>query len=469
MNTTFGACSKTFLIRLTPLYWAGVFAAYVLLSRDWAVVRATSTTQEHLFGLFGLCVFFAILYAAYTDYRSLSAPSLRNLILIGIPFLVCLFMLAAVAELSQKSWDYKQYEAAFRAAAAGDNPYRSTRYLYPPFFAETMIAVYRLGGVLLPWIGMETGEASLWMFVFYIHQCALLFALLCSYHLSLRFAETAGLNPLTRVFFVSGLFLFNVPVLRTILYNQVNFYILVSLLLPVVALNRRPFLSGAAIAAGGLIKLYPFALVAPLLATQKWKVLTGVLAGCVFIVALGTNLFRDLTLWKQFILFYLSFPVERESAWFRNSSILSFLRNLLEILRAPDVALTPLFGLVAILILGWIALRFFQRERLYAPPQADSTPAAGNVSPRDIGHLMDFSVLSLLIAPSAWEHHYVLAIPLAIWAFALSRKTSPGLLVVALTFVFIMPVFNVFPLSYLRTAGLILLLVLTSPKKASVG
>jgi hypothetical protein len=131
--------------------------------------------------------------------------------------------------------------------------------------------------------------------------------------------------------------------------------------------------------------------------------------------------------------------------------------------------LTPLFGLVAILILGWIALRFFQRERLYAPPQADSTPAAGNVSPRDIGHLMDFSVLSLLIAPSAWEHHYVLAIPLAIWAFALSRKTSPGLLVVALTFVFIMPVFNVFPLSYLRTAGLILLLVLTSPKKASVG
>jgi hypothetical protein len=31
--------------------------------------------------------------------------------------------------------------------------------------------------------------------------------------------------------------------------------------------------------------------------------------------------------------------------------------------------------------------------------------------------------------------------------------------------IFIMPVFNIFPFSYLRMAGLILLLILTSPRR----
>ncbi len=462
--TTFSPHSTKFLTVFTPLYWAAVLTAYFLLSRDWAIVRATAASQEHFFGLFGFCVFFAILYCAYTDYRSLPVHSARSLMMIGVPIFVALFLLVHVAELSKKSWDYNQYETAFRAVVAGENPYLSTRYLYPPFFAQVMVTAYRAGTWLLPLMG---GSAiSLWTSVFYIHQSGLLFALLLSYYLALRFADMAGLKPWMGLLFVSGLFLFNVPLLRTILYNQVNFYILVSILVTILVLNRYPFISGSALAIGGLIKLYPFALAAPLLATRKWKALAGILVGVLAILAIQTKAFRNLTLWKQFVLFYLSFPVERESAWFRNSSILSFLRNSLEFMGAPPGAVLPVFGLAALLILGWMALRFLQREKLYryAIKQSLSSTHENEIF-RNAGHLVDFSVLSLLIAPSAWEHHYVIAIPLAIWAFSLTNRKDLPLLTIGLIFVFVMPVFNIFPFSYLRMAGLILLLALASPKE----
>ncbi len=386
--------------------------------------------------------------------------------MIGIPILICLFMLVNVAEHSQKSWDYVQYETAFRSIVVEDNPYRSTRYLYPPIFAEAMAAVYRAGTWFLPAVGISPEESSLWMFVFYVHQSGLLYAILLAYYLSLQLAEMASLTPFKGMLFVSGLFLFNTPLLRTVIYNQVNFYILVSVLVAILALARRPFLSGVAIAVGGLIKLYPYALIAPLFAIRKWRALIGAAIGSVGMIAVQTNAFRDLLSWKQFGRFYLSFPVERESAWFRNSSVLSFLRNSLDFAGAPSELLTPLFGTITLIILGWIALRFAQREKLYARSlETSSQLPSGNDSYRSIGHLTDFSVLSLLIAPSAWEHHYVIAMPLAIWAFALAGRRAPVHLMIILVLVFVMPVFNIFPFSYLRTAGLILLLVLTSPNR----
>lgn len=452
--TTFSVHSTKFLTTFTPLYWIAVFTAYFLLSRDWAIVRATSTSREHLFGLLGFCVFCAIIYTAYADYRKLSVFSLRNLAMIGIPVLVSLFLLAHTVESTQRSWDYEQYEAAFRAMSVGDNPYLSTRFLYPPFFAEGMVFIYQVGTWLHPAIGMDTKESTLWMFVFYIHQSALLFAILLSYYYSLKFAERIGIGQFKGMIFVSGLFIINIPLLRTLLYNQVNFYILASILLSILALARRPFLSGIAIAVGGLIKLYPFVLIFPLLAIKRWKALAGVFAGVIGIIAIQTNGFRDLVSWKQFILFYMSFPVERESSWFRNSSIMSFLRNFLDFVGAPPNLVMPVFGFVCLLILGWIALRFTQRERFFVQSmERGINLPMENETYRNMGHLIDFSVLSLLVAPSAWEHHYVIAIPLAIWTFAFCKREASWLLSIGLTLVFAMPVFNIFPFSYLRKIG----------------
>jgi hypothetical protein len=365
-------------------------------------------------------------------------------------------------ELSEKSWDYGQYETAFRAVVVDDNPYRSTRYLYPPTFANAMVTVYHMGERLLPLIGLASKGTNLWTLVFYFHQSMLLFSLLFSYYLSLQFAGRVGLRPLKGMLLVSVLFLFNVPLIRTLSYNQVNFYILVSILITMLTLSQYPIVSGMSVAFGGMIKLYPFAFVIPLFMMKKWKALLGVVAGVFIIIAFDTHLFRDLALWKQFVLFYTSFPVERESSWFRNSSPLSLIRTSLAFVGAPEKIVTPVFVIVFLVVMVWYAVRFFQRERMFA---GTDQLLAGSETFRQFGHLTDFSVLSLLVAPSAWEHHYVIAIPLAIWVFTLRGKDMPWLVATAMLLTFMMPVFNIYPFSYFRMAGLILLLVLVSPQK----
>jgi len=464
--TTFNPYSNKFY-RFAIQYWLAVFAALFIWSRTWKIVRAIAMGQEQLFGIFGFCVFCVIVYSAYTDIKSQPNRSLKNIILTGLPILVSLLFLALLVELSLKSWDYEQYETAFRAIINNDNPYLSTRYLYPPFFADLMVFVFRVGEWIFPWIGFNIRQTSAWIFVFYIHQSALLFFLLFSYYLSLQFANRIGLSALKGLLLVSALFIFNVPLLRTVIYNQVNFYVLVSILASMLALSEYPFVAGVSTALGGLIKLYPFAFLAPLVATKKWKALLGAFAGAVVIVMLETNFFRNILIWKEFAKFYLSFPLDRESSWFRNSSPLSFLRSSFELTGLPVDAIRYVFAVVFLAILVWYAVRFFQREKIYARARQQSVAMKMGIETfRNFGHLIDFSVLSLLIAPSAWEHHYVIAIPLAIWAFALRSKNAPWLVMTGTLLVFLLPVFNIYPFSYLRMAGLILLLVLVSPEKS---
>ncbi|HRJ76209.1 MAG TPA: hypothetical protein PLX90_09435, partial [Anaerolineales bacterium] len=163
------------------------------------------------------------------------------------------------------------------------------------------------------------------------------------------------------------------------------------------------------------------------------------------------------------IQFYLSFPVEQESSLFRNSSPMSLIRNTFDFLNMPVEFLTGTSIFMILFILVWFGIRFFQREKNHGPNYLSSTDV--NLF-HNMGHLLDFSVISLLIAPSAWEHHYVLAIPLMLWVFQLRIKDKPWHVLIGFVLVFGMPVFNVFPSSYLRLAGLVLLLILALPRQA---
>lgn len=448
------------LFRFALLYWSAVFAGVFLWSRDWEIVRLASTKQkEDLFGLFAFCVFCAMTLALYLDVKAHgNRLPIKKMILVGLPYLVGLIFLAQTTELSFGSWDYEQYETAFRAIAAGANPYLGTRYLYPPVFADMMAFAFRIGLRLFSHLGMDK---SAWVFVFYIHQSSLLFFLLLTYFLSIEFAMQIGLNELRGAVLVSAIYLFNVPILRTLSNNQVNFYILASILLTLVLLPKYPFAAGVAAALGGLIKLYPFALSAPLLFMKKWRALAGILAGSVVVIFFETKFFRDFDLWKQFYDFYLSFPMEQESLLFRNSSPMSLLRSALGFLGLPGAILRAAFMGVVLTVLIWYAIRFYQREKMDI--QGGSLPMDMDFF-RGAGHLLDFSVISLLIAPSAWEHHYVIAIPLAIWAFALRSRDALMRTALGAALVFALPVFNVYPFSYLRMAGLLILLILVSPK-----
>jgi len=99
--TIFGPGSNKFY-RFVIQYWIAVFAALLLWSRKWAIVRAVAIEQEQLFGIFGFCVFCVIVYTAYTDFSSKERLSLKSLILRGLPILVSLFFLV-MAEIPIKA------------------------------------------------------------------------------------------------------------------------------------------------------------------------------------------------------------------------------------------------------------------------------------------------------------------------------------------------------------------------------
>lgn len=447
------------LFRFTFLYWAAMFAGVLLWSRDWEIVQLASTKQkEDLFGLFAFCVFCVMTFALFLDGKAHGKLSVRGMLLLGLPYLISLIFLALTIELSFGSWDYDQYEAAFRAIAEGENPYLGTRYLYPPLFADMMAFMFRVGLRFFSYVEMDK---SAWVFVFYTHQASLLYFLIFSYILSIEFGVQIGFKELHSVIVVSALYLFNVPILRTLSNNQVNFYILTSILLALVLLRKYPFAAGVAAAVGGLIKIYPFALSAPMMLLRKWRAIAGILVGSLLVFLFETSFFRDIDLWRQFVVFYLTFPVEQESLLFRNSSPMSLLRSSFGFLGLSDTILRVVFIGVVLLVAGWYLIRFFQREKMEIPSGALRMDTDFF---RMTGHLLDFSVISLLIAPSAWEHHYVIAIPLALWTFSLRSRDAFLPTVIGVALVFALPVFNIYPFSYLRMAGLLILLMLTSPK-----
>jgi len=426
------------------------------------IIPRITMTSEQLFELFGFSMWVILAVNAYREIKKHPGMSLKKGIIVLLPFLVGFSFLVLISESPKPSWDYEQYENAFRSIVRLRNPYESMRYLYPPPFAQAMASLHTFGDWLYSpggWL-FSSETINLWLFVYYIHQCLQFFLVNLAYWLSCRFAFRIGFPRLEGILLVSGLFLFNYPLVRTLQLNQVNLYVLNAVLIAVLALRRFPFLSGVAVALGGLIKIYPFTLGAPLLGMKKWKAILGVLVGAGLVIFIQTDMGRNLSIWKQFVSFYLSFPVERESSlWFRNSSTLSFVRNLVHFTGMPEMIIPPLFLLAAFAVLAWMSTRFFQREKLFGSLEPE--PIADVY--RNFGHLLDFSVLALLIAPSAWDHHFVVAIPLALWAIALQGRNKPGWVGIGIASIFILPAFNVFPFSYLRLLGVILLLWFTPP------
>lgn len=432
-----------------------VWLPILFLSLDLSIMPLITMTSERLFTIFGFCMWCVLLVAAYREIKARPGISLEKGIVLLLPLLVSFFFLVLIVEYTAKSFDYEVYEYAFQAIAQDKNPYKGSFYFYPPLLAQGMAYIYATGKVLL-----DPETINPLLFVFYIHQC--LQFLLCNlaYQLSSLLASQLGFSELKNRLIVSGLFLFNFPLVRMLHLNQINLYILNTTLIALLALSRFPFLSGAAVMFGGLIKLYPLIMGAPFLFMKKWKALLGAFVSGAVIILLQTNLGRDLILWKQFLLFFISFPAERESSeWIRNTTFLSLARNLTRFSGLPESMITSFYIIGALVVMIWIALRFYQREKTY--PTLPAGYAAETY--RNFGNLLDFASLALLVTPSAWDHHYVIAVPLALWAIALRGKDQPGWVGIATACIFVLPPFDIFPFSYLRMFGVIALLILTSP------
>jgi hypothetical protein len=398
---------------------------------------------------------------ALAELRRRRPSGPREWIAFATPFLLALHFLTLTSEYAQRRFDYDCYEYAGRALLAGESPYREGLiYLYPPLTAQVFAGAHTAVTALDTALGGDAARDAVWDQVFYLYQCLQWLLVVAAFFLCLRFARMAGVDAWWTPLLVGALIVFDNAVFRTLRHGQVNLLVLDLSLLGLLAARARPLLSGAALALAGHVKLYPLAALLPLSVADRWRAaLFGVAAFAVIAVAsvLGPG---GLPVWRDFgELLRADFPGEIA---FRNNSLHSLLYNVDRLwLGGGGEGAWVGWGVAALtlLALAWYALRMLARERGRRADDAAREPRWF------AGHVADVLAFGLLVSPSVWEHHYVLALPLALHAVALRGRDRAVAVSVAVFAMLLMPTFDLFPLGHHRLAGMLALLWLSSPRR----
>ena len=454
----------------------GLFAILlpiILGKLNLSIISNTYGKEYEKFELFGFCASIALIVVAYIELKKRSRLSFSKVCPIILPILVSFNFLFLITEYSHKLYDYQCYEVAAKAIINEANPYSNTEYIYtyPPLPAEILALLYQLiesSFSLLHLTSTDTHE-QIWSVVFYFYQCSQLMLIILAYFLCYRFARNTGLKSVPASVIITVLLLLNNPLIRTLKWGQINLWVLNSFLLAVLLLQRYPLLSGLAIALGGHIKLYPLILLLPWGITKQWHAVMASVMSFFSIVLIQTDWGRHWQLWHQFLVFFSSGSLN-SSAYtpdeFRNNSLHSFIYNFFRMTGLPAGFAKVVFVVATFAVAAWFVIRFIKREKVYfafvKPADLQASSRWKNTF-RLYGHSIDALALGLLISPSVWEHHYLLAMPIAIWAVATQGYDKPWQVGIGTFLMFGLPTFDVFPFSYNRIVGLLLLLYVTSP------
>ena len=330
--------------------------------------------------------------------------------------------------------DFSNYYTAARSMRAAqpltDNPY--LLYLYPPLLAT----------LLEPVANLEIGIAG-WLFRFANYGALLLFAVLL--YAVLR---QLGGRQLVAALLVLVTCAFNVPIADTLASQQINLHLMNLVLAALLLLPRYPALSGAAVALGVHLKVYPVLLVVPFLALRQWRWLAGFTVTLIAVVV-GTSAVNSFDYYRQF-LHQLS---ALQEYGIRNASIAALLHNTARYAGVDLAGAERPLALALQLWLGALAVRWgwkAMKDGLLVPSGESAARVAGSA-------IIVLCVVMLLVSPSIWVHHCVLALlPALAVALAVRTVDQAVWLGVAYFLVFLVPVHEVFPFAYLRLAGLIL-------------
>jgi Glycosyltransferase family 87 len=422
------------------------------------------------FELFGGLASFVSVLIAWIEIKRTNSKSLATILPIVIGLLVginCLLNISESTFNQRFSSDYIAFESGAKAMLSQIDPYLDDRrpYVYPPLVGQVMALLYPVV-THIPFSSLENEDLG-WQIIFYLFQCCQFLLIISAYFLTYDFAKRIGMKPIHASIIVGALFLFNNSVTRTLNFHQTNLWILNSFLIAFLLQKSYPIISGFALALGVHIKLYPFILILPWIAMRRWLLIISTSLGLFAIAIVQTNFGRDWTLLGYFFNYMKN--VSKPTPY-RNNSINSVVSSFFMI---PNKFFGTSFDLVPIIVTiitlmlaAWFVIRFIKRERIYKElSRATSFESQCNWNDmfRLYGHSMDAIALGLLISPSVYEHHYIVAIPIALWAIA--TRNSDRLVPVAtgIFLIFCVPTFDLFLISFHRLTGLLILIYFTSP------
>jgi hypothetical protein len=330
--------------------------------------------------------------------------------------------------------DIQDYLGAAKAVAtAAPLP---PRYVYPPLWAVFLGRIWALGG-----------DPAVKLTCFFTNQFFLVWAIPLFMILLRRITQTTT----TAALVTGAVLVVNVPAIRNIVYVQINFLVLFLILASALTSRKRPFLSAALLAVATHLKVFPLFFLPVLI--MPWKK-RGVLAFMIWMVSIaGILIYLDGSRYFQDF-------VQNLSAWspnpFRSSSLTGFISNSLSLAGVSRGG-----ALIAkLLTIPLIALIFKAGRQLWQIQTRELPLEQDQVLVKGLGLLM---FLFPLLSPTVWVHHLiVLILPAAILLLHVKTHRDITLFFAAFAAVFLLPVFDWYPWSYIRMAGWIVLLGLYS-------
>ena len=347
-----------------------------------------------------------------------------NLLTLAGFFVVCWTYLNFLSE-RWRYGDYSYYLDAARAISRGNTLPES--YFYPPLWAT-------LTQFLLP-AGTDTFFLVLWWvdFLAFVAFYFLLHKVLRRYGFSSPFAAIV-----TTVFILA-----NAPILRSLVYVQVNLHTLDLILLALLLYPRHRLVSALMLALAVNLKASPAIVVLAFLLERDWRWLAWFAAGMLAIagITIVTNGFYPfvdvLRNWQQLQL--------SNNTIFHDTSFDSFLRSAAPLLHMKLfwARLLTYVAKISLLAATIVVMLGAARNAVFA--------AIDGAGRRMLNALPPVLIAMTLLAPVVWEHHGVF-VALSFLVMLKRLETPHEWLWFAFAYLleFLLPTFDFFPWSFGR-------------------
>lgn len=337
-------------------------------------------------------------------------------------FLVALVYLNLLRERPEYG-DIEYYTRAALDLAAGKS--LPPEYFYPPLWAT-----------LLAWLA-PLGEKGIFLFVWVLN----LLALFAFYFLLSRTLQLYGFSTRFAALIATGFMLANAPLLRTMVYLQVNLHVLNAVFLSLLLYRRFPALSALTMAIAVHLKASPAVLVLAFLLEWNWRwlawaALSFLVVGAIPVAAHGIGPYLD------FVHNTLGLAAGHALS-FRESSFDGLFTALAEFLNlSPAFIRIGTYTAKALLFVGTILV---MRKNIQ---QETFLSGEGN---RLYNAIPSLFILMTMASPIVWEHHGVfVGLSFLLLLKALDTPTQWTHFGFAYFFEFLLPTFDFFPWSYGR-------------------